>query len=354
MRKIDLESLKLEHIGKTYNWLFIENIIRDDNGNIKFVCKCKCGNKCVCSYYKVINNKTKSCGCYSKSKEKGHKHSEFLRNNHEIIQDSITKLKSWYKNNPDKLQIRSDNHRLWWEQNRDTADLSKPSTQKLRGSKLYTDLLPILHKDYHEKLLSGNIKRDDIILTLCPICHNYGKHKFHDMYLVNDDRLKYNHALRCDKCNMKHISHYEQEIADYISSFCDEIPIKNNRNVIKPYELDLYHQNKNIAIEFNGDYWHSNRFKSQDYHYNKFRKCLDNNIVLVSIFETHWLNNEYNIKNYLYDLFNNIENSISYYKDHINNNYPIPNIKSIVGEYITDYYNFDEHIVYTCGYTKIT
>ena len=54
MRKIDLESLKLEHIGKTYNWLFIEDVIRDDSGNIKFVCKCKCGNNCACSYYKVI------------------------------------------------------------------------------------------------------------------------------------------------------------------------------------------------------------------------------------------------------------------------------------------------------------
>ena len=166
--------------------------------------------------------------------------------------------------------------------------------------------------------------------------------------------MKYNHALRCDKCNMKHISHYEQEIADYISSFCDEIPIKNNRSIIKPYELDLYYPNKNIAIEFNGDYWHSNRFKNKDYHYNKFRKCLDNNITLVSIFETYWLNNEYSIKNYLYDLFNNIENNISYYNDYINNNYPIPNIKSIIGEHIIDCYNFDEYIIYTCGYTKIT
>ena len=37
MRKIDLELLKLEHIGKTYNLLFIEDVIRDDSGNIKFV-----------------------------------------------------------------------------------------------------------------------------------------------------------------------------------------------------------------------------------------------------------------------------------------------------------------------------
>ena len=88
-------------------------------------------------------------------------------------------------------------------------------------------------------------------------------------------------------------------------------------------------------------------------HYNKFRKCLDNNIILVSIFETYWLNSEYSIKNYLYDLFNNIENNISYYNDYINNNYPIPNIKSIIGEHIVDCYNFDGHTIYTCGYTKI-
>ena len=92
----------------------------------------------------------------------------------------------------------------------------------------------------------------------------------------------------------------------------------------------------------------------QDYFYNKFRKCFDNNIILVSIFETYWLNSEYTIKNYLYDLFNNIENDISYYNGYINNNYPIPNIKSIIGEHIVDCYNFDGHTIYTCGYTKLT
>lgn len=87
--------------------------------------------------------------------------------------------------------------------------------------------------------------------------------------------------------------------------------VRNSRSIIWPYELDIYYPEKRIAIEFNGDYWHSEKFKDKDYHYNKFSICRENNILLVSIFETDWNNRKEEIISYLRDLFDNKENSLS-------------------------------------------
>jgi hypothetical protein len=57
----------------------------------------------------------------------------------------------------------------------------------------------------------------------------------------------------------------------------------NNRNIIPPQELDIYIPEKKIAIECNGVYWHS-RLES-NYHCDKFIKCKENGIQLISIWE---------------------------------------------------------------------
>ena len=79
-----------------------------------------------------------------------------------------------------------------------------------------------------------------------------------------------------------------------------------------------------IAIEFNGDYWHDENHKSNDYHYNKFNLCMEKNILLVSIFESEWNSRKDEIKKYLLDLFSYRENSLSFNAEHtmMNNNYP--------------------------------
>ena len=131
--------------------------------------------------------------------------------------------------------------------------------------------------------------------------------------------------------------------------------IRNSRSIIKPYELDLYYPEKRIAIEFNGDYWHSEKFKDKDYHYNKFSLCRDNNILLVSIFESDWNIRKEEIISYLRDLFDNKENSLSFNDDHtlMNNNYPAANSMTIESSHIENSYYYRDSLVYTCGYSKI-
>ena len=69
--------------------------------------------------------------------------------------------------------------------------------------------------------------------------------------------------------------------------------ITNVRNIISN-ELDIYIPSKNIAIEFNGVYWHSDKIKDKNYHINKYNECLKNNIQLISVWEDQYIN-KYNI-----------------------------------------------------------
>lgn len=105
----------------------------------------------------------------------------------------------------------------------------------------------------------------------------------------------------------------EQEIFDYIASI---IPIEVT--AIRRYKLDcgvefdVYLPEIKLAIEVNGDYWHSNKFKSKEYHRNKTYVALKNGIRLIHIFEHEW-NNEYKqikIKGLLNRIINGCKNKI--------------------------------------------
>jgi hypothetical protein len=159
----------------------------------------------------------------------------------------------------------------------------------------------------------------------------------------------------CSNCkNMYNSSKTEQEISKFISTFYTGKCIRNTRYVITPLELDLYYPEKKIAIEFNGDYWHSEEFKSKDYHYNKFKACLDKGVILVSIFEYEWNYRKEVIKQYLIDLFAGIQNKLSFKESFMNNNYPTHNCnKNSLSNYVEDHYTKNSNIVYTCGYSKI-
>lgn len=85
-------------------------------------------------------------------------------------------------------------------------------------------------------------------------------------------------------------SRYEYEIAQYIKEMYPELDIVTHaRNVIKG-ELDIYIPIKKLAIEFNGNYWHSSIFKDKMYHQNKRIQCAKQGIRLIGIWEYEWNN----------------------------------------------------------------
>lgn len=66
----------------------------------------------------------------------------------------------------------------------------------------------------------------------------------------------------------------------------------NDRKILSGKELDFYFPENNLAIEYDGIYWHSfNRIETQNeryYHVEKTNACENLGIHLLHIFETEW------------------------------------------------------------------
>ena len=101
------------------------------------------------------------------------------------------------------------------------------------------------------------------------------------------------------KINHYQTSLFEQEIIEYVKSIYNGEIITNTRDVLKPYELDIYIPNNRIAIECNGTFWHDNEHKDKTYHFNKSKACQDKGIRLIHIYEWEWANYPEKIKQLL-------------------------------------------------------
>ena len=112
--------------------------------------------------------------------------------------------------------------------------------------------------------------------------------------------LKYGQIPRCTNCYpLQNSSISEKEIVEYLK-FLDLQVMESKRDIIPPYELDIYLPNYNIAIEFNGLYWHSElNGKDKTYHLQKTEKCLEKGIQLIHIFEDEWVNKQEIVKSLL-------------------------------------------------------
>lgn len=84
-------------------------------------------------------------------------------------------------------------------------------------------------------------------------------------------------------------SHTEKEILSFIKNIYKGEIVENVRNVISPLELDIYIPEKKVAIEYNGDFWHSIEGKEdKHYHENKSKLCEEKGIRLIHIYECEW------------------------------------------------------------------
>jgi hypothetical protein len=57
-------------------------------------------------------------------------------------------------------------------------------------------------------------------------------------------------------------------------------------------EIDIFIPEYNVGIEVNGLYWHSEKFKNRTYHHDKWLKCKNNNVILLSFFSDDLENTE--------------------------------------------------------------
>ncbi len=142
----------------------------------------------------------------------------------------------------------------------------------------------------------------------CPVC---GEITYFGLQFLCR-RLKWNIDL-CSNCVPKAgISNLEKNLLNYIKEIYSGEIIENDKNVIKPKELDIVLPELKLAFEFDGVYWHmdSRIYEATDYNSvkgktalevweydnQKIKLCEDVGYKLIRIKEIDWVNDNINTK----------------------------------------------------------
>jgi hypothetical protein len=83
-------------------------------------------------------------------------------------------------------------------------------------------------------------------------------------------------------------SYQESQITDFLAEHNIKF-VTGNRQIIAPHELDIFLPDYNVAIEYNGLYWHSDKFKTPNFHKEKLDRCTEHKIRLLTIFSDEWI-----------------------------------------------------------------
>lgn len=277
---------RIEHkvgdiIGNNLTYLSDEETIK---GRRFVKVQCHCGNTFKGNYVDIKSNKIKSCGCLNHVK-KPSKYSEgdlvgtngitFIRDLGTVSNDG--KKEALFRctcGNEFKNQItvikqdvvtscgcsKGKSNILVYDNNKPLGD----------NKIIYLRDLPTIKvlRRAEFKCHCGNIFETDL------------------------SNVKNNHTTSCGCVKSKP----EAEVKSFIQSL--DIPFKaNDRSVIKPKELDLIIPSHNLAIEFNGLFWHSElQGKDRKYHIDKTNSCKEVGYELIHIFEHQWVNKQEIVK----------------------------------------------------------
>lgn len=109
------------------------------------------------------------------------------------------------------------------------------------------------------------------------------------------EQLPYDHIWGhgCPICGNIY-SNGEFEIYNFLCNKLGEEKIKlHDRTILNGKEIDIFIPSKNIGIEYNGLYWHSEiNGKDRNYHLNKLNECNNKGINLIQIFEDEYIKNK--------------------------------------------------------------
>lgn len=97
-----------------------------------------------------------------------------------------------------------------------------------------------------------------------------------------------NNLVLNEKGIEKYTSAAEKEIISFINN--NNLECHKDRSILNGREIDIYVPEKRVAIEYNGLYWHCERFgKDKNYHLNKLNECNAQGIKLIQIFDDEFI-----------------------------------------------------------------
>lgn len=134
--------------------------------------------------------------------------------------------------------------------------------------------------------------------TLLQLYKNYSIEEISKKLSVHPQTV-YRH-LNMHNLRTPYKSSEEAEVIKFLKDEGVTNIVENSRKILKSRkELDIYLPDYNLAIEYNGVYWHHDGIGhiTRSYHKNKFEECASNGIQLLTIFSTQWKSKQEIVKN---------------------------------------------------------
>lgn len=125
--------------------------------------------------------------------------------------------------------------------------------------------------------------------------------KGHTWSTLAGNLLYYGCGSNCEICNPSY-SKGEEDLIKFIQSIYSGWIELHDRTILKPLELDIVLPDLGIAFEYNGMYWHSDKFKDKNYHNNKTKEVCSFGYQLIHINEDEWLNRQDIVKSRIRNL----------------------------------------------------
>jgi hypothetical protein len=115
---------------------------------------------------------------------------------------------------------------------------------------------------------------------------DFNKNHVFKIHIDNYIKRKNENVPICTVCNpIGDSSIKEGEILQYIQSIYNGEIIQSYRDVL---EIDIYLPQLKLGFEFNGLFWHSDKFKEKNYHIDKTNYFKERGIRIIHIWEDDW------------------------------------------------------------------
>lgn len=162
------------------------------------------------------------------------------------------------------------------------SNMRTPEQRRILKEKIHNENMEKYRNvDFH-KLGFDYFERDNLPWVKCLKC---GK-EF--QVLLPPSHIKSLHCMECDPILMS--SSIERDLVEEIKSWGVSNIITNDRKILNGKELDIYLPDLNLAIEYDGCYWHNSEKKDKNYHLEKSLVCKEKGIHLIHIFDEEFFN----------------------------------------------------------------